>query len=160
MPEVEEYRTQIEAITERLKRSNGEGGQEIRELKERLGTVRDALQRKQDTIDSQKAEIATLRDENAQLSEMLGQALAALEAQSQGGIKEIVESIDSEFAGLLVDGEAQSEHDTGADGGDGGRREPPTAEADSQEAPSEPPKWEPENESVPALQRIMGRHKR
>ncbi len=156
MPEVEEYRTKIEAIQERLKRSNGEGGDEIRELKERLGTVRDSLQRKRETIDSQKAEIAALRDENAQLSDMLGQALVALEAPSQGGIKEIVQSIDSEFAGLLADGEAQLEHDTG---GDGGRREPATAATDSQEAPSEDPKWEPENESVPALQRIMGRHK-
>ena len=160
MPEVEDYRIQIEAITERLKRSNGEGGHEFRELKERLGTVRDSLRRKQETIDSQKTEIATLRDENAQLSDLLGQALAALEAQSQGGIKEIVQSIDSEFAGRLADGEAQSEHDTGDDDGDGGRREPATAEADSQEAPSENPKWEPKNESVPALQRIMGRHKR
>ncbi len=156
MPEVQEYRTKIEAIKERLKRSNGAGGDEIRELKERLGTVRDSLQRKQETIDSQTAEIATLREENAQLSDMLGQALVALEAPSQGGIKEIVQSIDSEFAGLLADSEAQSEHDTG---GDGGRREPPAAEADSQEAPSEDSEWEPENESVPALQRIMGRRK-
>ncbi len=103
MPEVEEYRTKIETIKERLNKSNGEGGDEIRELKERLGTVRDSLQRKQETIDSQKAEIATLRDENAQLSDMLGDALVALEAPSQGGIKEIVQSIDSEFAGLLAD---------------------------------------------------------
>ena len=163
MPEVEEYRTQIEAITERLKRSNGEGGHEIRELKERLGTVRDALQRKQDTIDSQKAEIATLREENDQLSDMLGQALVALEVPGQGGVKEIVQSIDREFAGLLADSEAPSEHDTddgGHDGGDGGRREPAAAEADTQEAPSEEPGWEPENESIPALQRIMGRRKR
>ena len=64
-------------------------------MKERLGTVRDSLQRKQETIDSQKAEIAALREENAQLSDMLGQALAALEAPSQGGIKEIVQNIDS-----------------------------------------------------------------
>lgn len=161
MPEVEEYRTKIEAIKERLKRSNGEGGDEIREVKERLGTVRDSLQRKQETIDSQKTEIATLRDENAQLSDMLGQALVALEAPSQGGIQEIVQSIDREFAGLLADGEAPSEHDTDDGGdGDGGWREPATAEADSQEAPSEDPKWEPGNESVPALQRIMGRRKR
>ena len=165
MPEVEEYRAKIEAIKERLKKSNGEGD-EIREVKERLGTVRDSLRRKQQTIDSQKAEIATLREENAQLSDMLGQALVALEAPSQGGIQEIVQSIDREFAGLLADGEAQSEHDTGDGGGDsdgdsdGGRREPATAAADSQEAPSEDPEWESENEVVPALQRIMGRRKR
>ena len=156
MPEVEEYRAKIEAIKERLKRSNGEGGDEIREVKERLGTVRDSLRRKQDTIDSQKAEIATLREENDQLSDMLGQALVALEVPSQGGVKEIVQSIDREFAGLLADSEAPSEHDTG----DGGRREPAAAEADTQEAPSEEPGWEPENESIPALQRIMGRRKR
>ena len=178
MPEIEEYRTKIESIKERLKRSNGEGEDEVRELKERLGTVRDSLQRKQETIDGQKAEIATLRDENGQLSDMLGQALAALEAQNQGGIKEIVQSIDSEFAGLLVDGEAQSEHDTGGAGGaggEGGRPGPATAEADSQDPPSQDPqsqdpqsqdpqsqdpKWEPDNESPPALQRIMGRRKR
>ncbi len=160
MPEVEEYRTKIEAIKERLKRSNGEGGDEIRELKERLGTVRDSLQRKQVTIDGQKAEIATLREENAQLSDMLGQALVALEAPRQGGIKEIVQSIDSEFAGLLADNEAQPE----GTGGDGDRRGSVPTEAEPQEdssqgTPSAEPKWEPENESPPALQRILGRRK-
>ena len=164
MPEVEEHRAKLEAIKEPLKRSNGEGGDEIREVKERLGTVRDSLRRKQDTIDSQKAEIATLREENDQLSDILGQALVALEVPGQGGVKEIVQSIDREFAGLLADSEAPSEHDTGDDGGDdggdGGRREPAAAEADTQEAPSEEPGWEPENETVPALQRIMGRRKR
>ena len=129
-------------------------------MKERLGTVRDSLQRKQETIDSQKAEIATLREENTQLSEMLGQALVALEAPIQGGIKEIVQSIDSQFAGLLADDEAQPA-DTG---GDGGRRGSVPTEAGSQEVPSQEtrpaePKWEPDNESPPALQRILGRRK-
>jgi hypothetical protein len=166
MPQVEEYRTKIEAIKERLNGSNGEGGDEIGKLKERLATVRDSLKVKQETIDSQKAEIAGLRDENAQLSDMLGQAVAALEAQSQGGIKEIVQSIDSEFADLLADDAGPAEQGTG----DGGRREPATAEPHSQEPqsqedpsqedPSEGSKWEPENESPPALQRIMGRRKR
>jgi chromosome segregation ATPase len=161
MPEVEEYRTKIEAIKERLNGSNGEGGDEIVKLKERFATVRDSLKVKQETIDSQIAEIAGLRDENAQLSDMLGQAVAALEAQSQGGIKEIVQSIDSEFADLLADGAAPAEPGTG----DGGRREPATAEPHSQEPQSqedtsEGSKWEPENESPPALQRIMGRRKR
>ena len=160
MPEVEEYRTKIEAIKERLKRSNGESGDEIRELKERLGTVRDSLQRKRETIDSQKTEIATLRDENAQLSDMLGQALVALEGQSRGEIKEIVQSIDSEFAGLLADNEAQPE----GTGGDGGRRGSMPTEAEPQDGPSQETqsaesKWEPENESQPALQRILGRRK-
>ena len=163
MSEVEEYRIKIEAIQERLKASGSDGDDEVRELKERLGAVRDSLQRKQETIDSQKAEIAVLHEESAQLSDMLGQALAALEVQNQGGIKEIVQSIDSEFAGLLAADEAQPEE---ADAGeDGGRREPANAEADSQEAEyqetsSEGPKWDPENESAPALQRIMGRKKR
>ncbi len=160
MPEVEEYRTKIQAVKERIKRSSGEGGDEIQELKQRLGTVRDSLQRKQETIDRQKAEIATLREENAQLSDMLGQALVALEAPRQGGIKEIVRSIDSEFAGLLGDDEAQPA-DTG---GDGGRPGSVPTEADSQEDPSQDTpspesKWEPENESPPALQRILGRRK-
>ncbi len=160
MPEVEEYRTKIEAIKERLERSNGKGGDEIRELKERLGTVRDSLQRKQETIDSQKAEIATLREENTQLSEMLGQALVALEAPIQGGIKEIVQSIDSQFAGLLADDEAQPA-DTGDDGGRRGSvpTEAGAQEDPSQESPPAEPKWEPENESPPALQRILGRRK-
>ena len=163
MPGIEDYRIKIEAIKERLKKSSGEGDDEVRELKERLGTVRDSLQSKQETIDSQKAEIAALREESVQLSDMLGQALAALEAQSQGGIKELVQSIDSEFAGLLADDEAQPGQD--GTGGDGGRQGTATAEADSQEAesqetPSEDSKWEPENESPPALQRIMGRRKR
>ena len=163
MSEVEEYRIKIEAIQERLKASGSDGDDEVRELNERLGAVRNSLQRKQEIIDSQKAEIAVLREESAQLSDMLGQALAALEVQNQGGIKEIVQSIDSELADLLAADEAQPEE---ADAGeDGGRREPANAEADSQEAEnqessSEGPKWDPENESAPALQRIMGRKKR
>lgn len=164
MPEVEEYRIKIEAIKERLERSSGEGDDEVRELKERLGTVRDSLRHKQETIDSQKSEIAALREESAQLSDMLGQALTALEVQSQGGIKEIVQSIDSEFAGLLADDEAQPQQG-GPGGGDGGRRGPAPTEADSQEessqeTPSADSNWEPENESPPALQRILGRRKR
>ncbi len=146
MPEVEDYRIKIEAIKEHLKRSSGEGEDEVRALKERLGTVRDSLRRKQEIIDSQKSEIAALHEEKAQLSDMLGQALAAFEAQSQGGIKEIVQSIDSEFADLLADEEA------------------PPEQADSQgdsspETPSADSKWEPENETPPALQRILGRRK-
>jgi hypothetical protein len=162
MSEVEEYRIKIEAIKERLKRSSGEGDDEVRELKERLGTVRDSLRRKQEIIDSQKSEIAALREESTQLSDMLGQALAALEAQNQGGIKEIVQSIDSEFAGLLADDEAQPEQ--AGTGGDGGRPGPAPTAADaqedpSQETPSADSKWEPENEAPPALQRILGRRK-
>ncbi len=169
MPEIEEYRIKIEAIKERLKRSSGESDDEIRELNKRLGTVRDSLRRKQETIDSQNAEIAALREERAQLSDMLGQALAALETQGQGGIKEIVRSIDNEFAGLLGNDNKQPEQegpggDGGGDGG-GGRREPATAETDSQEVESQdtPPEdltWDPENESAPALKRILGRRKR
>ena len=167
MPEVEEYRIKMKAIEERLKQSSEDGGDEVQELKERLGTVRDSLRRKQEKIDNQKAEIASLREEGVQLSDMLGQALAALEGQSQGGIKEIVRSIDSEFADLLTEDEAQPEQESN---GDASRRGPAHAEADAQEARSEdtssedvPPedtKWEPEKESPPALQRIMGRRKR
>ena len=167
MPEIEEFRTKIEAIQERLDGSNGADSDEIRELKERLGTVRDSLQRKQDTIVSQKAEIAGLREENEQLSDMLGQAVAALEAQSQGGIREIVQSIDTEFAGLLSDGEAQEEPGTD---GDGDRQGAASGEAQtqgtqsqgnkSQETQSQDPEWQPDNESPRALQRIMGRRKR
>jgi len=163
MSEVEEYRIKIEAMQERLKASGSDGDDEVRELKERLGAVRDSLRHKQETIDGQKADIATLREESAQLSDMLGQALAALEAQNQGGIKEIVQSIDSEFAGLLAADEGQPEEAEADEDGD--RREPANAETDSdeaeiQDASSEGPKWDPENESAPALQRIMGRKKR
>ena len=163
MSEVEDYRIKIEAIQERLKTSSGEGADEIRELKERLGAVRDSMQRKQETIDSQKAEIAALREEGVEMSDMLGQALAALEVQNQGGIKDIVESIDSEFAGLLAGDEAQPMQEDA--GEDGGQREPATVEAEPQEAEIEETspegtKWDPENESAPALQRIMGRRKR
>lgn len=165
MSEVQDYRIKIEAIKQRLKKSNGEGNDEIRELKKRLGTVRDSLQRKQKTIDSQKAEIVTLREESTQLSDLLGQAVAALEGQSRGGIKEIVQSIDSEFAGLLADDDARSEQDGAAGASDTGDTGPGTQEAGSQKtqsqiAPSEEIKWEPENESAPALQRILGRRKR
>ena len=92
--------------------------------------VRDSLQRKQETIDIQNAEIAGLREENTQLSDMLGQAVAALETQDQGGIREIVRSIDHEFAGLLAGGEAQVEQ--GADN-DIGQQEAESGEVESQE---------------------------
>ncbi len=161
MPEIEEFRTKIEAITERLGGPNGTGSDEIRELKERLDTVRNSLQRKQETIDSQKAEIAGLREDNVQLSDMLGQAVAALEAQSQGGIREIVQSIDSEFAGLLTDDEAQVEQGTASDGD---QQESESGEVQSQGTQSQGAKtenseWKPDNESPRALQRIMGRRK-
>lgn len=157
MSEIEQYRIKIEAIKEHLKRSSDEGNDEVRELKERLGTVRDSLRRKQEIIDSQKSEIVALREEIAQLSDMLGQALTAFEAQRQGGIKEIVQSIDSEFAGLLSDDDAPTEQDD--TDGDGGQREPAPAEADAEADPSADSKWQPENESPPALQRILGRRK-
>jgi cobalamin biosynthesis protein CobT len=134
MPEVEEFRTKIEAITERLGESNGADSDVVRGLKERLGMVRDSLQRKQENIDSQNAEIASLREENGQLSDMLGQAVTALETQDQGGIREIVQSIDNEFAGLLVDGEAQAEQGTDTDSGQQGAE---FGEAESQETESQ-----------------------
>ena len=79
MPEVQEFRTKIEAITERLGECSGADSDVVRGLKERLGMVRDSLQRKQETIDIQNREIAGLREANAQLSDMLGQAVSALE---------------------------------------------------------------------------------
>ena len=133
MPEVQEFRTKIEAITERLGECNGADSDVVRGLKERLGMVRDSLQRKQEIIDSQNAEIAGLREENGQLSDMLGQAVTALETQDQGGIREIVQSIDNEFAGLLVDGEAQAEQGTDTDSGQQGAE---FGEAESQDTES------------------------
>ncbi len=156
MPEVKECRTNFEAIKQRLDRSNVEGNEDIRKLNERLGTVRDSLQRKQEIIDSQKGEIEALREENGQLSEMLGQAVVALEAQSQGGIKEIIQSIDAEFADLLADGDAVAAPAGQAEGQGSDRREPASNEAESQPTPSEGAKWDPEKESLPARRRIMG----
>ncbi len=158
MPDINEYRTKIEAIKQRLEESNGEDGDDIGELKQRLETVRASLQRKQEIIDSNKGEIERLREENGQLSAMLGEALAALEAQTQGGIKDIVSSIDTEFADLLSDNEAAT--DNQADGRTGDRRAPATGDTASQEAKTTDGKWEPEKESIPALQRIMGRRSR
>ena len=155
MPEVNEYRTKFEAIMQRLAGSNIEGNEDIRKLKERHGTVRDSLQRKREIIDSLKGEIEALREENGQLSEMLGQAVAALEAQSEGGIKEIIESIDTEFADLLADGGAAAAPTGQAEGQGSDRREPASKEAESQPAPSEGAKWDPEKESLPALRRRL-----
>jgi len=187
MPEVQEFRTKIEAITERLGECNGADSDVVRELKERLGKVRDSLQRKQEIIDSQNAEIAGLREENGQLSDMLGQAVTALETQDQGGIREIVQSIDNEFAGLLVDSEAQAEQGTdtdsgqqGAEFGDAESQEVESQEAESQEAESQEAEsqeaeshaadsqetesqnseWRPDDESPRTLKRIMERRKR
>ena len=167
MPEVEKFRTKIEAITERLGESNGADSDVVQELKERLGMVRDSLQRKQETIDSQNAEIAGLREENAQLSDMLGQAVSVLETQDQGGIREIVQSIDSEFAGFLDDGEARVEQGTdtdsgrqGAESGEAESQETESQETESQEAGSRNSEWQPDNEAPRTLKRIMGRRKR
>ncbi len=177
MPEVEEFRNKIEAITERLGESNGADSDVVRGLKERLGMVRDSLQQKQETIDSQNAEIADLREENAQLSDMLGQAVSVLETQDQGGIREIVQSIDSEFAGLLVDGEAQADQGTDTDSGRQGAesgeaesqetesqetesQETESQETESQETGSRNSEWQPDNEAPRTLKRIMGRRKR
>ncbi len=155
MPDVNEFQTKIEAIKQRLAASIVEDNEEIRKLKERLGTVRDSLQRKQEIIDSQKGEIEALREETGQLSEMLGQAVAALEAQSQGGIKKIIQSIDTEFANLLADGDAAAAPAEQAEGQGSDRREP-----ESQPAPSEGAEWDREKESPPALQRIMRHQQR
>ena len=140
MTAVSEYKTQIEEIQKRLNGASGHSGDRIGELKERLSAVRSSLLRKQEIIDAQTREIADLRDENGQLSDMLGQALAALDEQSKGGLQEIVQSFDSEFSGLLSDEgaeavaaeagnpepEAEAEaKEAGPDSG-GNRRDPPS----------------------------------
>ena len=175
MTAVSEYKTQIEEIQKRLNGASGHSGDRIGELKERLSAVRSSLLRKQEIIDAQTREIADLRDENGQLSDMLGQALAALDEQSKGGLQEIVQSFDSEFSGLLSDEgaeavaaeagnpepEAEAEaKEAGPDSG-GDRRDPPSEVAGAQKPRSDGagPEPEIENES-PALRRIMGRRRR
>jgi hypothetical protein len=123
-----------------------------------------------------------LREENGQLSDMLGQAVTALETQDQGGIREIIQSIDNEFVGLLVDGEAQAEQGTDADSGQQGAefgeaetqeaesqeteiqeteiQETESRETESQENGSRNSGWQPDDESPRTLKRIMGRRKR
>lgn len=186
MTAVSEYKTQIEEIRKRLNGADGHNGDRIGEFKERLSAVRSSLLRKQDIIDAQTREIADLRDENGQLSDMLGQALAALDEQSKDGLQEIVQSFDSEFSGLLSDegaqavaavaaeagtpepeavAEAAKASEAGPDSG-GGRRDPPSEAIGSEVTGAQQPRSdaadpEPEfeNES-PALRRIMGRRRR
>ncbi len=174
MSEVSEYRAQIEAIQKRLNGSNGHGGEEIGELKERLGAIRSSLLRKQEIIDEQKREIESLREEKAQLSELLGQALSALNEPSKDGLKEIVQSFDSELSGLLGDAEpeaaaADDPNPKSKDGsaskqarpGDGVQRKPSSSDEPGQAPPAGETAvdWEPENDS-PALRRILGRRRR
>ena len=173
MTAVSQYKTQIEEIRKRLNGANGHHGERIGELKERLSAVRSSLLRKQEIIDAQTREIAGLRDENGQLSEMLGQALAALDEQSKDGLQEIVQSFDSEFSGLLSDEgaetvaagnpepEAEAEtKEAGPDSG-GGRRDSPSEVAGAQKPRSDDAGPEPELENAsPALRRIMGRRRR
>ena len=177
MTAINEYKTQIEEIRQRLNGANGHNGHRIGEFKERLSAIRSSLLHKQEIIDAQTREIADLRDENGQLSDMLGQALAALDEQSEGGLQEIVQSFDSEFSGLLNDegaeavaagnpepeagnpepeAEAEAE-EAGPDSG-GGRRDPPSEVTGAQQPRSDDagPESEIENKS-PALRRIMGR---
>ncbi len=173
MTAVSEYKTQIEEIRKRLSGTNGHNGDRTGELKERLSAVRASLLRKQEIIDARTREIADLRDENGQLSDMLGQVLAALDEQSKGGLQEIVQSFDSEFSGLLSDEGAQAvaagnlepeaeaeAKEAGPDGG-GDRRDLPSEVAGEQQPRSDDADPEPEleNES-PALRRIMGRRRR
>ena len=68
MPEVEEYRIKIEAIQERLKTSNGEGEDEVQDLKDRLGSVRDAMQRKQQLLTMRRCKMCHSRCINAPFS--------------------------------------------------------------------------------------------
>ncbi len=176
MTAVSEYKTQIEEIQKRLDGANGHNGDRIGELKDRLSVVRSSLLRKQEIIDAQTREIADLRDENGQLSDMLDQALAALDKQSEGGLQEIVQSFDSEFSGLFSDegaeavaaeagnpqpeAEAPKAKEAGPDSG-GDRRDPPSEVAGERKPWSNDADPEPEleNES-PALRRIMGRRRR
>ncbi len=160
MPEINEFRTRIEAIKQRLAGSIVRDNEEIRKLKERHRTVRDNLQRKQEIIDSQKGEIEALREETGQLSEMLGQAVAALEAQSQGGIKKIIQSFDTEFVEVLAEGDAAAAPAEQAEGQGSDRREPASKEAEPQPAPSEGAEWDRDKESPPAPQRITRHQQR
>jgi len=186
MTAVSEYKTKIEEIQKRLDGANGHNGDRIGELKERLGTIRSSLLRKQEIIDAQSREIADLRDENGQLSDMLGQALAALDEQSKSGLQEIVQNFDSEFSGLLgeagaeavaaeaeveveveaghpepdVEAEAAKANEAGPDNG-GDQRDPVSEVAGEREPRSDGADPEPEFESEsPALRRIMGRRRR
>ncbi len=181
MTAVSEYKTQIEEIQKRLNGANGHRGKRIGELKERLSAVRSSLLSKQEIIDAQTREIAGLRDENGQLSDMLGQALAALDEQSKTGLQEIVQSFDAEFSGLLSDEgaeavaakagnpepEAEAEapkapkaKEAGPDSG-GDRRDPPSEAAGAEKPRSDDADPEPELEDgPPALRRIMGRRRR
>ncbi len=176
MTAVGEYKTQIEEIQKRLNGANGHRGERIGELKERLSAVRSSLLRKQEIIDAQTREIAGLRDENGQLSDMLGQALAALDEQSKTGLQEIVQSFDAEFSGLLSDegaeaaaaeagnpepeAEAPKAKEAGPDSG-GDRRDPPSEAAGAEKPRSDDADPEPELEDgPPALRRIMGRRRR
>jgi hypothetical protein len=169
MTAVSEYKTQIEEIRKRLNGANGHHGERIGELKERLSAVRSNLLRKQEIIDAQTREIAGLRDENGQLSDMLGQALVALDEQSKNGLQEIVQSFDAEFSGLLSDEGAEAAasevgnpepEEAGPDSG-GDRRDPPSEVAGAGKPRSDDADPEPETENEsPALRRIMGRRRR
>ncbi len=176
MTAVSEYKTQIEEIRKRLNGANGHRGERIGELKERLSAVRSSLLRKQEIIEAQTREIAGLRDENGQLSDMLGQALAALDEQSKTGLQEIVQSFDAEFSGLLSDEgaaaaaeaggpepeapKAAKAEEAGPDSG-GDRRDPPSEAAGAEKPRSDDADPEPElDDGPPALRRIMGRRRR
>ncbi len=172
MTAISEYKTRIDEIQKRLNGSNDHGGDQIDELKQRLSAVRASLLRKREIIENQKREIADLRDENAQLSEMLGQALSALDEQSRSGLQTIVQSFDAEFSGLLSDGAPEAAvaediepepeaaavaNEAGADGDD--RLEPPPSDGEQEPEPEPEPEIELESE-LPALRRIMGRRRR
>ena len=92
--------------------------------------------------------------------ESFDQAVAALEAHNQGGIKKIIQSIDPAFADLLADGEAVATPASQANGQESERREPTSSEVEPQLAQFKGANRDSNTESLPSLQRSIGRRTR
>ncbi len=186
MTQINELRQQVENVRKRLGQLDGQDSDQVGEIKERLSSIKSELLRKQQIIEEQQREIETLREENRQLSEILTQALSALDEQAKVGVHEVVQELDAEISDLLskvasapADDEdaagsapldaSNGTGETGAAsaaepaqperGGDGQAQTDNASDGPHTPTGEGERRWDPESES-PALRRIMGRSRR
>ncbi len=165
MTEIGDFRRQIEEFQKRRGQSADHGGDQLKQLDKLLDAVKTSLLCKHEIIENQKKEIKSLRDENTQLSDMLRQALLAVDECSNSSVRKIVQDLDAAISDLLEHSELdgvtseengietktaietnQAEPDSGTD-----RARPPSGEKRQ--------RMDLENDS-PALKRIMERKRR
>lgn len=165
MTEIGDFRRQIEEIEKRRGQSADHGGDQLDQLGKRLDAVKTSLLCKHEIIENQRKEIESLRDENAQLSDMLRQALLAVDECSNSGLRKIVQDLDAAISDLLehseLDGVRSEENGMDTEAAIETNRAEPDGGTDRARPPSgeKRQRMNPEHDS-PALKRIMERRRR